>query len=127
MVNIVIIDSDKFIIENLDFGFRQHNIKVLTTQDPDEELKIIKETPSCLIILELVLPRKSGFDFLEQKNREPDLKDIPVFVYSTLSQESDKQRAISLGVIEYWCKSEYSCKEVVEKIVEFIMKKSTGK
>jgi len=127
MINIVIIDSDKFKVKELEFGFRQNNIQCFITQDPSEGLKAAKENSSRLIVLELVLAREDGFEFLEIKAQDPSLTKIPVFIYSTLSQESDRKKALDLGAAEYLPKSEYTPEEVVEKVVEFIMGKSTGK
>ena len=127
MVSIIIIDSDKFIVKELEFGFRQHNIKCFIIQDPDEGLKITKKNSGSLIILELVLPRGDGFEVLEIKTKDPDLVNVPVFVYSKLIQESDRKKALSLGAAEYWSKSEYSPEEVVKKVVKFIMDKLTDK
>ena len=50
-----------------------------------------------LIVLDLNLPRKSGFDVLHDIRRLPHLESVPVFVVTSSGRESDQQRALALG------------------------------
>ena len=55
------------------------------------------ETYPDLILLDLNMPRVNGFDALEQLRTEPLIKELPVVVLSTSSEEPDRQRALQLG------------------------------
>ena len=84
--------------------------------------KIISEKPD-LVLLDLILPRKNGFDVLVDMKGNPDTKDIPVIILSNLGQESDIKRGLSLGAQDYLVKTDISLSEVVDKVKEWIIKK----
>jgi len=54
-----------------------------------------------LILLDLKLPKRSGFEVLEWKCRQPRLREIPVIVVTSSDEESDRQRAAELGARHY--------------------------
>ena len=126
-MEIIIIDNNKFIAKDLEFGLRQHNIQCCIAQNINKGIELIKERLCCLIILELVLSSENGFEFLEKRARDKDLLNIPVFIYSVLSQKSDKEKAIALGAAEYWPKSEYPPEEIIKKVAEFVAVKLIDK
>lgn len=88
--------------------------------------KIFSEKPD-LILLDLILPRKSGFDVLIEMKRKKETKDIPVIILSNLSQETDIERGLSLGAKDYLVKTELSLSGVVERVKERLVKLSLGK
>lgn len=77
--------------------------------------KIFSEKPS-LVLLDLILPRKNGFDVLIEIKKNKKTKNIPVIIFSNLSQESDIKKGFSLGAQEYLVKSEISLSGVVDKV-----------
>ena len=83
--------------------------------------KIFSEKPN-LILLDLILPRKSGFDVLIEMKRKKETKDIPVIILSNLSQETDIERGLSLGAKDYLVKTELSLSGVVERVKERLIK-----
>jgi DNA-binding response OmpR family regulator len=74
-------------------------------------------------LLDLMLPKKDGFWVLAEVNKMKELSKIPILVLSNLGQETDKQRAISLGATDYLIKADLSIKEVIEKIKSYLIKK----
>lgn len=83
--------------------------------------KIITELPD-LILLDLMLPRKNGFDVLIDMKRNEKTKDIPVIIISNLGQESDVKRGLDLGANDYLIKTEVSISDVVNKVLEWLVK-----
>jgi putative two-component system response regulator len=69
-----------------------------------------------LVLLDLMLPKKDGFGVLEDIQKIPALAHIPIIVLSNLGQESDKERALSLGAKEYVVKVDYAIQEVIDKV-----------
>lgn len=84
--------------------------------------KAISEKPD-LVLLDLILPRKSGFDVLIEMKKNPETEEIPIVILSNLGQESDIKKGLSLGASDYLVKTETSLSEVVEKIKEQVFKK----
>lgn len=69
-----------------------------------------------LILLDVMMPKVSGFDVLDILRNTPETANIKVVMLTALSQESDKQRADSLGVDDYLVKSQVVIADVVERI-----------
>jgi DNA-binding response OmpR family regulator len=69
-----------------------------------------------LILLDAMMPKVSGFDVLDILRNTPETANIRIIMLTALSQESDKQRAESLGVDEYLVKSQVVIADVVERI-----------
>ncbi len=58
----------------------------------------------CAVLLDLNMPRKSGFDVLGWIRRHPDFTALPVVMYSSSPHESDRAKALELGADEYIAK-----------------------
>ncbi len=69
-----------------------------------------------LILLDVMMPKVSGFDVLDILRNTPETANMKVIMLTALSQESDKQRANSLGVDDYLVKSQVVIADVVERI-----------
>ncbi len=83
--------------------------------------KIFAEKPD-LVLLDLILPKKSGFDVLIEMKGKKETKNIPVIILSNLAQETDIQRGLSLGAKDYLIKPEVSLSEVVDRAKECLIK-----
>ncbi len=69
-----------------------------------------------LILLDVMMPKVSGFDVLDILRNTPETANLQVIMLTALSQESDKKRAEELGVDDYLVKSQVVIADVVEKI-----------
>jgi len=116
------IDEDKFLRKVYRDKFSREGFEFLEATTGVEGLdKIISEKPD-LVILDLILPGKTGFDVLIEAKMKTEIKDIPVIILSNLGQDSDVKRGMSLGAVDYLIKSEVSLSQVVGKIKESLFK-----
>ena len=69
-----------------------------------------------LILLDVMMPKVSGFDVLDILRNTPETANVRVIMLTALSQETDKQRALDLGVDDYLVKSQVVIADVVDKI-----------
>jgi len=73
-----------------------------------------------LILLDAMMPQVNGFDVLDILRNTPDTTNIKVIMLTALSQESDRQRAQTLGVDDYLVKSQVVIADVVAKIKQHL-------
>lgn len=73
-----------------------------------------------LILLDVMMPKVSGFDVLDILRNTPETTNVKVIMLTALSQESDKQRAESLGVDDYLVKSQVVIADVVDRIKQLL-------
>lgn len=83
-------------------------------------LEKIRATKPHAILLELLTPRKSGVEVLEEMNGDPELKSIPVVVIASFSQATEMARAKELGVHEFLVKEIFNPQEIVEKLAHLL-------
>ncbi len=69
-----------------------------------------------LILLDVMMPKVSGFDVLDILRNTPETADLKIIILTALSQDSDKERAEALGVDEYLVKSQVVIADVIDRI-----------
>lgn len=69
-----------------------------------------------LVILDVMMPKVSGFDVLDILRNTPETANLKIIMLTALSQESDKERAESLGVDDYLVKSQVVIADVIERV-----------
>jgi DNA-binding response OmpR family regulator len=82
----------------------------------EEALSAALEFRPDLILLDVMMPKVSGFDVLDILRNTPDTASMRVIMLTALSQESDKARAEELGADDYLVKSQVVIADVVERV-----------
>lgn len=117
---ILIIEDDEHISKIYDIKLKSEGMNVVIARDGVEGLeKVISEDPA-LIMLDLMIPKKDGFEVLAEVKKMPNRKNIPVIILSNLGQQSDVERVMALGAVDYLVKANLSFQEVVAKIREHL-------
>lgn len=93
-----------------------YNFKVVEAEDGEQALSIVAKQPPDLVLLDLIMPKKSGFDVLSQLKNDPRYKHIPVIVYSVIDEKSEIEKAMKMGADDYTIKSITPAMEVVNKV-----------
>ena len=122
---ILLVEDDPFLSSILQLKLDKENFKTIRAADGEEALNLLTEQgirPD-LILLDLILPKKNGFEVLETIRQDPTLEKLPVIIISNLGQPSDIDRGKALGVIDYFVKAKLSVDELVNKVREEIVKK----
>jgi two-component system, OmpR family, alkaline phosphatase synthesis response regulator PhoP len=119
---IILAEDDKFISKAYSAGLSGEGFEVIATYDGEEAMKAIKKNKPDLILLDLVMPSKNGFEVLEELKLDKSLGKIPVLILSNLGQESDVEKAKALGAVDYLVKSNFSMKDVIEKVKFYLAK-----
>lgn len=121
---ILLVEDDRFISRAYQDGLARAGFSVVPVMVGGEAIGQMKKLKPVLVLLDIILPDKDGFEILAEMKLDPQLKNIPVMILSNLGQATDLEKAKTLGVDEYLVKSNTSMKEVVEKIKFFLAKKT---
>jgi DNA-binding response OmpR family regulator len=119
-IKIVLAEDDKFISMAYSDGLRRAGYEVFTAFDGVEALKKIREVRPDIILTDIIMPEKNGFEVLEEIKKDGALKKIPVLILSNLGQETDIQKGRELGANDFLIKANYSMTEVIEKINKYL-------
>ena len=118
--NILIVEDDPFFSMILKGRMEKQGFAVRQAFDGEQALTMAREQAPDLIILDLIIPKLSGFDFLETIFSDPQLNRVPVVVASNLGQESDIEKAKQLGVLDYYVKVRTSVDDLVKILTNII-------
>ena len=104
--------------------FQEEETRTLLSQVEEfqEALKLARSFNPELILLDLILPKKSGLQVLEELKADDNLKKIPVIVLSNLAEDENIKKAISIGAEDYFVKTQHSIYEVIEKVQKYLKK-----
>lgn len=111
---IVIVEDDRFLSLVLKGRLEKEGYEVIPAYDGEEGLAIVRKELPALVVLDLVMPKMTGFELMEKLSMDPQTSRIPVVVASNLGQESDIQKAKNLGVRDYYVKVQTSVDELVK-------------
>jgi DNA-binding response OmpR family regulator len=117
---ILIVEDDKFLRELMVRKLKMENYTVVEAEDGEDGLKKMKEEKPNLVLLDLILPEMDGFEVLEQKRKDDDIKNIPVIILSNLGQKEEIDRGLQLGAVDYLVKAQFSPSEIIAKIKLFL-------
>lgn len=121
-MKILLIEDDRFFREFYAQKLREKGIEVDQAGDGVEGLQKVAVNPPGIILLDLIMPNKDGFQVLEELSKQPVAKDIPVLVFSTLGQDKDIQKAMQLGAKGYVNKSFFDFETLLSRIMELAKK-----
>jgi DNA-binding response OmpR family regulator len=116
MKKILIVEDDKFLRELMAQKLAKEGYDVIEAIDGEDALKSIKEEKPDLVLLDLILPGKDGFEVLAKVKEDAALSKIPIIVLSNLGQKEDVERALNLGATDYMVKAHFTPGEIIAKI-----------
>lgn len=123
-MRVVIIEDEEILLKVLEEKFTQAGFDINIATDGEQAVpSIIKSKPD-IIVLDLILPRKSGFEVLQELKNDQQLKKVPVVVLSNLGQEEDIKKALQMGAEDYIVKTQHPINEVIERVKSRVLRKS---
>lgn len=116
--SIFIAEDDHFLSSLLKSRLQKDGFQVTQAFDGQEALATLQALPvkPNLIILDLIMPKTSGFEVLQATSVNPQLNKIPVFILTNLAQDGDIQKARQLGAKEYFVKVKVSVDQIVNRV-----------
>lgn len=113
------VDDDYVTRKLVSISLGKSGISVISLEDSLEILKKAREIQPDLIMLDQMMPGKSGMDALSELKAEVDLQKIPVVIMSAKSQRADIQRCLDNGAADYLVKP-VSMKELEHRLLQHI-------
>ncbi len=121
---ILVIEDDRFLSLVLKGRLEKDGFTVLQAFDGEEGLAKLAEFKPDLVILDLIMPKVSGFEFMERIANDPQFNQVPILIASNLGQESDVEKAKALGAIDYYVKVRTSIDDLENMIKNQVSKKT---
>ena len=119
-IKILIVEDDVMLNKIYQTKLGLLGYSVYSSYDGDEGLKKADDLMPDLILLDLMLPKKNGFEVLSIIKSDPRTKMIPVIVLTNLNQEIERRRAMELGASEYLVKADTKIDTLVDKVRKYM-------
>lgn len=121
--SILLIEDDIFLRELVSIKLKEAKYNVIEASDGEEGLKKLLSESYDLVLLDIMLPLKTGFEVLEDFQAKKDKGFNPkIIILSNLNEQSKINKCLKLGAVDYIIKAHYSPTEIVSKINELINK-----
>lgn len=121
-MKILVVEDEEVLAKVLQEKLEKSGYEVALAGDGEAALTLAKSFNPDAVVLDLLLPKKNGFEVLEVLKSDETTKMTPVVVVSNLGEDSDIKRALALGAADYYVKSEHPINEIVEKIKNALLR-----
>lgn len=117
---ILIAEDDKFYDNIYKVKFENEGYEVRVVTDGAQAVEEAKKRKPDMVLLDLVMPVKDGFETLKALKEMPTLKDVPMIVLSSLGQDDDAAKVKELGAAEYYVKTSITIYDLVNKVKAYL-------
>ena len=113
---ILLIEDDSILLKAVSAALEKEGFEVLTATDGETGIKSIEEANPNLVILDIILPKKNGYEIMEYVKLKPELAGIPIVILTNLEGSQDVERMLALGARAFLVKANYTIDEIVGAI-----------
>ena len=117
--NILIADDDPNIVLSLEFLMRQAGYRVRVARDGEAALAAVAEEPPDLLLLDVMMPRRSGYDVCQTVRADPALNRVRIVMLTAKGRDVERTKGLALGADDYITKP-FSTREVVARVREIL-------
>ncbi|HCM67807.1 MAG: hypothetical protein A2898_00030 [Candidatus Kerfeldbacteria bacterium RIFCSPLOWO2_01_FULL_48_11] len=119
-VKVLLVEDDAFLAGMYVTKLNLEGFQVTLASDGEQGLEEAKRVVPELILLDIVLPKKDGFEVLKELKKDSSLKNSKVILLTNLGQREDVTKGLDLGADDYLIKAHFMPSEVVEKIKKLV-------
>jgi DNA-binding response OmpR family regulator len=117
---ILLVEDDDNLANVYQTRLEAEGFRVVRVDNGGDALQAALQAKPDLILLDVMMPKVSGFDVLDILRNTPETAKTKIIMLTALSQDTDKERAKSLGVDDYLVKSQVVIADVVERIKQHL-------
>jgi DNA-binding response OmpR family regulator len=118
-LSVLVVDDEPNIVLSLEFLLKQVGYDVRVARDGEQALESIAEAKPGLVLLDVMMPKRDGYDVCQTIRANPDWADIRIIMLTAKGREVERQKGLALGADEYITKP-FSTRDVVEKVRTFL-------
>jgi two-component system OmpR family response regulator len=100
-VDVLIAEDEPSILESLDFILRRAGFSIASVTDGDAVLAAVRRDQPRLVVLDVMLPKRSGFEVLKQIRADDATRELPVMILTAKGQAQDRRVAEELGASSF--------------------------
>ncbi|MEK7465453.1 MAG: response regulator [Patescibacteria group bacterium] len=117
--SILLVEDEPLLANLLRQRLEHEGFSVTWNRDGEQAMKTLRDTKPDLVLLDIILPKISGFKLLETMKVDPTIERPPIIIISNLGQDSDVAKGQALGAVQYFVKAKLSIEELVSQVKLF--------
>ncbi len=122
---ILIIEDEEIISNLLSKKLSQLGYEVKIAFNGQEGLEMLYKEKPDLVLLDIIMPKKDGFETIAEMKSDETLKDIPIIIISNSGQPVELNKAREMGVNDWLIKTDFDPQEVIQKVNKALAKTSS--
>jgi DNA-binding response OmpR family regulator len=116
---VLVVDDEANILLSLEFLMKKAGYDVCTARDGEEALAEMRKARPDLVLLDVMMPKRNGFDVCEMIRANPEWKDVRVIMLTAKGRDVERKKGLAVGADDYISKP-FSTREVVERVSEWL-------
>lgn len=112
---ILIADDEQNIVISLEFLMKREGFEVSVANDGEEALARIRSDAPDLVLLDVMMPRKTGFEVCQEVKSDPALQAVKILMLTAKGRDTEVAKGLAMGADEYMTKP-FSTRELVAKV-----------
>jgi DNA-binding response OmpR family regulator len=116
---VLVVEDEPNIVDSLSFLMKQAGFKVAVARDGETAIRTIESQVPDLVLLDVMLPRRDGYDVCREIRANPDWNDVRVVMLTAKGRELDRRKGLELGADDYITKP-FSTRDIVRRIRELL-------
>jgi DNA-binding response OmpR family regulator len=121
---IVLVEDDEILAKVLHEELVRAGFSVVLARDGEAGLSAVRRNIPDVVLLDLMLPKKHGFEVLAELKKASETRGIPVIILTALGDDEEIKKGFALGANDYIVKSQHAIAEIIEKIKGFFAQES---
>jgi two-component system, OmpR family, alkaline phosphatase synthesis response regulator PhoP len=114
------VEDDAFLSEIITQKLNKRGCKYFFSKDSEQAFEVLKNNIPDVIVLDILLPGKDGFEILTEIKKDPKLAEIPVIMLTNFNQQEKIDTAMKLGAVKFLVKAIYTLEEILAEIEKTI-------
>ena len=117
--SVLVVDDEPNIVLSLEFLMKQANYDVRVARDGEAALAEIEQSPPDLVLLDVMMPKRDGFDVCQAVRANPALKDVRIIMLTAKGRDIEREKGMALGADDYITKP-FSTREVLDRVRTYL-------
>ncbi len=117
--SVLVVDDEPNIVLSLEFLIEQAGYEVRVARDGESALRAIEESVPDLVLLDVMIPKRDGYDVCRTIRANPEWNGIRIIMLTAKGRDVEREKGIALGADDYITKP-FSTRQVVERVNRFL-------
>lgn len=117
------VEDDVFLSDIISKKCETNHCELLHAINYDETFELLKDSMPDVIILDILLPGKNGYEILERLRKEEKTKNLPIIILSNFGQKEEIEKGIRMGADKYLIKATLTLDEILGEVTKVMEKK----